>query len=75
MAKHLTSKDINILVNLIDTWERKLGWEVLCDAAASLVGVRPPRQTLNSHAQIKARSGTRKNSRKQALSRRKDRRA
>lgn len=64
MAKHLTSKDINILVNLIDTWEGKLGWEALCDAAAPLVGVRPTRQTLNSHAQIKAAFGHKKEQQK-----------
>ena len=64
MAKHLTSKDINILANLIDSWEGKLGWEALCDAAAPFVGVRPTRQTLNSHAQIKAAFGRKKEQQK-----------
>lgn len=53
MAKHLTSKDIEILVNLIDAWEGKLGWESLCDAIAPLIGGRPTRQTLSSHIQVK----------------------
>ncbi len=64
MAKHLTSKDINILINLIDNWEGKLGWEALCDAVVPLIGVRPTRQTLNSHAQIKAAFGHKKKQQK-----------
>lgn len=57
MAKYLTSKDINILINLIDNLEGKLGWGALCEAVAPLIGIRPTRQTLNSHAQIKAAFG------------------
>lgn len=53
MAKHLTRKDIEILVNLIDAWEGKLGWDALCDAVAPLIGGRPTRQTLSSHTQVK----------------------
>lgn len=54
MAKHLTSKDIAVLINLIDSWEGKLGWETLCDAVAPLIGTRPTRQTLSSNVQIKS---------------------
>lgn len=54
MAKHLTERDIEIIVNLIDSWEGKLGWEVLCDGAAPLIGGRPTRQTLSSHQRIKS---------------------
>ena len=54
MAKHLTSKDIEILVNLIDVWEGKLGWDALCDEVAPLIGGRPTRQTLSSHERIKS---------------------
>lgn len=54
MAKHLTSKDINILINLIDAWEGKLGWDALCDEVAPLIGGRPTRQTLSSHERIKS---------------------
>lgn len=53
MAKHLTRSDIEILVNLIDAWEGRLGWEALCDAVAPLIGGRPTRQTLSSHVKVK----------------------
>ena len=53
MAKHLTGKDIDAFVTLIDSWEGKLTWETLCDEGAKIVGLRPTRQTLNSHAKIK----------------------
>lgn len=53
MAKHLTSKDIDALVSLIDVWEGKLTWDALCDEGAKLVGSRPTRQTLNAHERIK----------------------
>lgn len=54
MAKHLTRKDIEIIVNLIDAWEGKLGWDALCDAVGPLVGGRPSRQTVSSYDQVKA---------------------
>jgi hypothetical protein len=54
MAKHLNTKDIEILVGLIDSWTGKLGWEALCDAVAPLIGVRTTRQTLSSHSQVKS---------------------
>jgi len=53
MAKHLTSKDIDVLVRLIDAWEGKLTWEALCEEGAKLIGSRPTRQTLNAHEKIK----------------------
>jgi hypothetical protein len=53
MAKHLTSKDVDIVVRLLDAWEGKLTWELLCDGAAKLIGTRPTRQTLNAHERIK----------------------
>lgn len=60
MAKHLTSKDIAILINQIDAWEGKLGWEALCDVVAPLIGGRPTRQTLSSHCQVKVAFGQKK---------------
>lgn len=54
MAKHLTRRDIEILVNIVDVWEGKLSWDALCDAAVPLIGGRPTRQTLSSHGQVKA---------------------
>lgn len=53
MAKHLTAKDIEILVNLIDAWEEKLTWDALCNEGAKLIGSRPTRQTLSAHERIK----------------------
>lgn len=53
MAKHLTPKDIDALIRLLDAWEGKLTWEMLCDEAAKFVGSRPTRQTLNTHKRIK----------------------
>ncbi|PRA14634.1 MULTISPECIES: hypothetical protein [Pseudomonas] len=64
MAKHLTGKDIAILINLIDSWDGKLGWETLCDAVAPLIGARPTRQTLSSHSQVKAAFGQKKQQQK-----------
>ena len=54
MAKHLSPKDLDMIVGLIDGWEGKLGWEALCDAIEPLIGSRPTRQTLNSHEKIKS---------------------
>ncbi|MFV3370907.1 hypothetical protein ACNFH5_22295 [Pseudomonas sp. NY15435] len=64
MAKHLTSKDVVTLINLIDSWEGKLTWEILCDAALPMIGTRPTRQTLNSHARIKTAFGHKKGQQK-----------
>ncbi len=52
MAKHLTTKDIEIFVKLIHVWEGKLTWEALCDEGAKLIGSRPTRQTLSAHERI-----------------------
>ena len=54
MAKHLSPKDLDMIVGLIDGWEGKLAWEALCDAIEPLMGSRPTRQTLNSHEKIKS---------------------
>lgn len=54
MAKHLTAKDIQDIVRLIDSWNTKLSWEALCDAVGPLIGSRPARQTLITHEQIKS---------------------
>ncbi|MCF5029621.1 hypothetical protein GIW78_10150 [Pseudomonas syringae] len=66
-GKHLTSKDIAILINLINSWDGKLGWEALCDAVAPLIGARPTRQTLNSHSQVKTAFRQRKEQQKSGL--------
>ncbi|NNA26926.1 hypothetical protein HBN84_16715 [Pseudomonas lundensis] len=53
MAKHLSAKDLDLIVRAIDSWDGKLGWEALCDAVEPLIGTRPTRQTLNAHQRIK----------------------
>lgn len=54
MAKHLSTKDLDLIVRLIDGWGGTLTWEAICDAVAPLIGSRPTRQTLNSHERIKS---------------------
>lgn len=54
MAKHLTSKDVSVILGLIDGWEGKLQWEDLCDGVLRVIGTRPTRQTLSAHERIKA---------------------
>lgn len=54
MAKHLKDRDIELAVSLIDAWDGKLTWDALCDEIGGLIGTRPTRQTLNSHAPIKS---------------------
>lgn len=47
LAKHLNTRDIKAIVNLIRGWEHeKITWEDICDEAAPLIGWRPTRQTL-----------------------------
>ncbi|MCP9732255.1 hypothetical protein [Pseudomonas sp. GBPI_506] len=53
MAKHLTVRNIDVLVALIDAWEGKLTWEAVCDEGAKVIGSRPTRQTLNAHEKVK----------------------
>lgn len=53
MAKHLSPKNLDLIVGLIDGWDGKLTWEALCDAVEPVIGSRPTRQTLNSHEKIK----------------------
>lgn len=53
MAKHLTPKDISIVINLIDSWKDKISWDGLCNAIEPLIGTRPTRQTLNANEHIK----------------------
>ncbi|KWT10748.1 hypothetical protein [Pseudomonas amygdali] len=60
MAKHLTARDIELLVGLIDGWNGKLTWDAVCDEAKGLIGTRPTRQTLNAHARIKSAFGDKK---------------
>ena len=65
MAKHLTTKDIHAIVNLIRGWdelESKLTWTGICQKAEALVGRKPTRQSLNSHEAIVLAYQTKKGS-------------
>ena len=53
MAKHLNDTDIERIVEILDGWKEKLGWEALCDACQPVIGVKPARQTLMKFARIK----------------------
>lgn len=53
MAKHLSKFDVGAIVNIIYGWDGdKITWEGVCDAALSVVGKRPTRQSLNTHKEI-----------------------
>lgn len=67
MAKHLTERDIKLVIGLIDAWEGKLTWEALCDEAESLIGTRATRQTFSAHAHIKSAFGDKKAQQKTGL--------
>ncbi|MNJ23870.1 hypothetical protein D3C77_182660 [compost metagenome] len=54
MAKHLSTKHLELIVGLIDGWDGKLSWEALCDAIEPVIGTRPTRQTLYSHEKVKS---------------------
>jgi hypothetical protein len=46
VAKHLTDRDIEAVVKILDGWQGKLSWELLCEACVSRIGIKPSRQTL-----------------------------
>jgi hypothetical protein len=53
MAKHLSESDLKAIINYIYGMEfALLNWEKICDGVAPLVGKRPTRQSLSSHAAI-----------------------
>ncbi|HSW48404.1 MAG TPA: hypothetical protein VLG67_04990, partial [Candidatus Saccharimonadales bacterium] len=52
LAKHLTDKDIERVVEILDGWRDKLTWEALCDACAPVIGKKPVRQTLLKFSRI-----------------------
>jgi hypothetical protein len=54
LAKHLTIRDIEAIINIIHGHDgEKLSWEELCEAAEPLVGKKPTRQSLSAHEAIK----------------------
>lgn len=52
MAKHLTDRDIEKILAVLDGWKGKLTWDGLCDAVWKHIGKRPTRQSLDGHKQI-----------------------
>lgn len=63
MAKHLTDRDIQRVVELLDGWRGKLTWEILASACEPIIGTAPARQTLyrctriaQAYEQAKART-------------------
>lgn len=53
MAKHLRDMDVERIVEILDGWREKLGWEDLCDACLPVIGAKPARQTLMKFVRIK----------------------
>ena len=55
MAKHLTDSDRAEIINIINGWpaETKLTWQQLINQIDVILGLRPTRQTLDRHADIK----------------------
>lgn len=53
MAKHLSRRDVDAIVDLIHGWgETKMTWDAICKAAEPLVGKLPTRQSLSAHDAI-----------------------
>lgn len=54
MAKHLTTQDIESIINIIHAHDSgKLTWDGVCDASEPLVGKRPTRQSLSANKAIR----------------------
>ncbi len=54
MAKHLSTTDVEAVINIIDGWsDEKITWDKICEASVELVGKKPTRQSLNSNKPIK----------------------
>lgn len=52
MAKHITDKDIEKIVGMLDGWQDKLSWDFLCEACLPVIGTKPARQTLMKFSRI-----------------------
>ena len=52
MAKHLSDRDVERVVEILDGWRDKLTWEALCEAFAPVIGTKPVRQTLAKFVRI-----------------------
>ena len=46
MGKHLSDRDIDKVIEMLDGWHEELTWEKLCTACQDVIGTTPVRQTL-----------------------------
>lgn len=46
MGRHLSDRDIERVVGLLDGWRSQLTWDALCGACQDVIGTTPVRQTL-----------------------------
>jgi hypothetical protein len=53
VAKHLSDRDIERVVGLLDGWQDKLSWEALSSACLPVIGTVPARQTLHRFERIR----------------------
>lgn len=53
MAKHLTDRDVGLVVQVLDGWHGTLTWELLSRACRPVVGMAPARQTLYRFTRIR----------------------
>ena len=55
MARHLSSRDLKAIIEIMDGWpsETRLTWQRLIDRIHDRLGIRPTRQTLDRHPDIK----------------------
>lgn len=69
MAKHLTDKDINNIVSLLDGWggDSKLTWDNLCELAFKRHKISSTRQTIQKPIRVKTAFKDRKKALKLGL--------
>jgi hypothetical protein len=61
MAKHISTKDIDRIVTIIDGATDKLSWSIICESIVDSMGFNPTRQTLTKHQRIKEAYDNKKN--------------
>ncbi|MET1256244.1 hypothetical protein [Aliikangiella maris] len=66
MAKHLTTRDVEAILNIIYAHDdKKLTWEAICEESEAVVGKKPTRQSLYSNEMIREAYKTKKASLRQ----------
>jgi hypothetical protein len=51
-SRHITDKDIEVIIELLDGWDGSLTWEALCAACVKAIGFKPTRQTLHKFSRV-----------------------